>query len=240
MPTPNTPGGEDLAAEAEIESFASWGRYLFWATLQKERFDSFMREPSNDTEIVDIPRWFALVSHWYASLFVVIEGWRNLDLADNFIDALLSHRLDYTDLLRRFRNAVYHFQPAIVNDRTTALLNTPDAAVHWADALHAEFCRYLWQWPERCSPSFDTAKALRAEIGDLLGWLPTDSLAARITSLEETVREVEGHLVRDPASPQLRSIVEQSREALATTRRSLLAHQQRFVDSGWVPGDFGT
>jgi hypothetical protein len=48
------------------------------------------------------------MSYWYAALYVVIEGWRDLGLADATIDALLQS--PNVDLLKRYRNGVFHFQ----------------------------------------------------------------------------------------------------------------------------------
>jgi hypothetical protein len=37
-------------------------------------------------------RAYAYMSYWYAALYVIIEGWKKLDLRDEAIDRLLDHR----------------------------------------------------------------------------------------------------------------------------------------------------
>ena len=46
---------------------------------------------------------------WYGMLYVVVEGWRELGLVDDEIDAL-SKNSEYVTKLRNFRNAVFHYQ----------------------------------------------------------------------------------------------------------------------------------
>jgi hypothetical protein len=57
---------------------------------------------------------FLYMSYWYGALYVVIEGWRELKLADTGIDNLLES--PNVDLLRKYRNGVFHFQ-ADYNDK---------------------------------------------------------------------------------------------------------------------------
>jgi hypothetical protein len=58
---------------------------------------------------------FLCMSHWLASLHIVVEGWARLKKAGNpyahdvEIDKMLSSSM--VDSLNDFRNAVYHFHP---------------------------------------------------------------------------------------------------------------------------------
>jgi len=49
------------------------------------------------------------LSYWYATLYVVVEGWRELKLSDPAVDALLT--VPHLALLKRYRHGVFHFQP---------------------------------------------------------------------------------------------------------------------------------
>lgn len=49
------------------------------------------------------------LSVYYSLLYVVIEGYRELKCQDEKIDKLLGYK-DAVDALRRFRNAVFHYQ----------------------------------------------------------------------------------------------------------------------------------
>ena len=91
--------------------------------------------------------WFAadegvFLSHWYAALFVVIEGWHQMKLKDIVIDDLLSSC--NVDLLRRFRNGVCHFQPNYLDDRFITFMAEP-TTVAWVRKLNTEFGRYFLQ-----------------------------------------------------------------------------------------------
>jgi hypothetical protein len=74
----------------------------------------------------------------------VIEGWRELDLADGEIDGLIAS--ENTDLLRRFRNCVFHFQPEYDDGRFLGFLDHADELVEWARSLHNAFARWFQDW----------------------------------------------------------------------------------------------
>lgn len=85
----------------------------------------------------------AFSEHWFAALHVVIEGWQLLGLPDEDIQSRLES--PYLDQLRRFRNAVYHFQPLGLNDPRSVPFSTDLQLVLWAmslsDAFRAFFSR---------------------------------------------------------------------------------------------------
>lgn len=71
-------------------------------------------------------------SYWFASLHVVVEGWRALGLTCPRIDPLIE---GHADSLRLFRNAVVHFQPK--------------------DAKHQQwFDDEKWNWAEHLTFAF--------------------------------------------------------------------------------------
>jgi hypothetical protein len=74
--------------------------------------------------------------YWFASLFVIAEGWRDLKLSDPEIDPIIDAHIDS---LRLLRNAVFPFQPKDVKFRQW---NTPDRW-NWAEKLMAAFQRYF-------------------------------------------------------------------------------------------------
>ncbi len=120
-------------------------RYWMWANAMRTHFDKCLTDKSRDKK-QDIS-WFAdyegvFLSHWYAALFVVIEGWHKMKLKDQVIDDLLSS--SNVDLLRRFRNGVCHFQPNYLDDRFIAFMAEP-TTVAWVRKLNTEFGRYFLQ-----------------------------------------------------------------------------------------------
>jgi hypothetical protein len=87
-------------------------RYWLWADFHKnvmlEHREHLQARRSDPVQAAAIEfDGLAALTFFYASLFVVIEGWRDLRLSDVEIDELL--RSDNTELLRRFRNGVFHF-----------------------------------------------------------------------------------------------------------------------------------
>lgn len=81
------------------------------------------------------------MSYWYASLFVVIEGWGDLGLKDSEIDKLLESK--NVDLLRRYRNGVFHFQKDYWDNRFTGFIIEGQNCVEWIRHIHKEFSRYF-------------------------------------------------------------------------------------------------
>jgi hypothetical protein len=82
------------------------------------------------------------MSHWYGSLYVVIERWRQLRLTDPKIDQLISS--PKVGLLKKYRDGVFHFQRNYFDDRFQGFLASQDS-VGWVRAIHSEFGRYFLQ-----------------------------------------------------------------------------------------------
>ena len=74
---------------------------------------------------------------WYALLYVVVEGYAELDLSDERIDALLRDA-ERVDLLRRFRNSVFHFQEDPMPRKRTEFLEAAETET-WAHELNKAF-----------------------------------------------------------------------------------------------------
>lgn len=68
-------------------------------------FDEALND-TNDT-VADSVVIRIYMDMWYSSLFVVIEGWRELYIDDNIINELL--KSENVDLLRKYRNSVFHY-----------------------------------------------------------------------------------------------------------------------------------
>jgi hypothetical protein len=73
---------------------------------------------------------------WYALLFVVIEGYRELGFKHEGLDQVLAQE-EYVDLLRRFRNATFHYQPDPLNDKLIDFLAKEDSE-HWIANLNKQ------------------------------------------------------------------------------------------------------
>jgi hypothetical protein len=118
------------------------------ASLMRQEFDTHLKNPAEQAAIGDDPTAIVVTKGWikmclwYGMLFVVVEGWREAQLSDPEIDRLLAS--PNTELLRRFRNGMFHFQedqwlPTKLSD----FFVPENRTVEWVRALTAEFRRYL-------------------------------------------------------------------------------------------------
>jgi hypothetical protein len=75
-----------------MEKLLALHRYYIWANRLRIHFDSSISNP----ELTACPEEYFVndcglfLSHWYAALFVVVEGWQTLKLFDPEINRLLS------------------------------------------------------------------------------------------------------------------------------------------------------
>lgn len=117
-------------------------RYYIWANRLREHFDSAIADMplSDQPESVFADDRGLFLCNWYAALYVVVEGWNELKLADEEIDALLTS--PNIDLLRKFRNCVYHYQSDYSDSRFLDLMQA-QGVVSWVRQLNLEFGRYF-------------------------------------------------------------------------------------------------
>ncbi len=124
-------------------------RYFLWCIAMREHYEKtgerfsptpsfFENEAANEA--------FMYLSYWYAGLYVVCEGWQELNLSDPEIDALLSSA--HLDVLRRFRNGVYHFQADYFDERVMKAFVLGEDFDNWVNSLTAAFYRFLNEWAE--------------------------------------------------------------------------------------------
>ena len=80
------------------------------------------------------------MSYWYGTLYVVIEGWRELQLTDPAVDTLLDS--PNVELLRRYRNGTFHFQSKYFDERLTEFMGER-TTVDWTHSLTEAFDSYF-------------------------------------------------------------------------------------------------
>ena len=116
-------------------------RYFLWADRMRAHMDTVIgSEPKFEEAEID---FYLYMSYWYGALYVVIEGWRELKLSDPRIDALLSS--PNVDLLRRYRNAVFHYQREYFDPRAVEFFGERSTPA-WVREIHGEFGRYFLEW----------------------------------------------------------------------------------------------
>jgi hypothetical protein len=117
-------------------------RYWIWADAMKIHF---LRELDrvDDTAPKGEPsiQQLMYMSYWYATLYVVIEGWRELKLNDPTVDPLLQS--PHVDLLRLYRNGVFHFQEKYWSDKIVGFVMGGADSARWIRELHQAIGEFL-------------------------------------------------------------------------------------------------
>jgi len=142
-----TTGMENKTKPTDIEVFNLY-KYFMWAESMKSSYETLLDK--NVHEIIPKARFEAeynlYISYWFAGLYVVIEGWKELGLKDRRIDSLL--KSPNVTLLRRYRNGVFHFQRDYFDERFMGFLRDGLNRIEWVGQLHEEFERFFVRWAE--------------------------------------------------------------------------------------------
>ncbi|MGB9722005.1 MAG: hypothetical protein ACPL28_11080 [bacterium] len=110
--------------------------------MRKHFYDCLKEKKlTNENAQKDDIELFMYMSLWYGVLYVVIEGWRELRLRDKIIDSLLMS--SNVNLLRRYRNAVFHFQKDYYDERFMEFITKGKNCVEWVRNLHEQFGRFF-------------------------------------------------------------------------------------------------
>lgn len=123
-------------------------KYFIWADRMKTAYDALLDKNVQEP----IPRAkFEMesnlyMSYWFGALYVVIEGWKQLHLSDRKIASLLDS--PNVNLLRRYRNGVFHFQRDYFDERFLSFLRDGINRIEWTRNLHHEFEEYFSEWAE--------------------------------------------------------------------------------------------
>ena len=168
--------------------FMSWGRYLAYADMLRERYDDSLELPETEPLLSEEPHAFlnptsetkrsyrlqkdAALAYYYASLLPVIEGWNELGLADEAIDELLQHKDGYYDSMRRHRNAIFHFQKQFFGPKESEIYGKGEKGVFWVVLITSEFCRFFRQVVDEYPAPQELKDEIRELILGIVGWLP--------------------------------------------------------------------
>ncbi len=87
-----------------------------------------------------------LMNLWYGALYAVAEAWRDLKLSDPKVDPLIAD--PRMDKLKRYRNAVFHYQREYFSPKMMEALQYPDFAP-WVQVLHDALGRYLLEYLDK-------------------------------------------------------------------------------------------
>lgn len=131
----------------QIFKVFSLHRYFAWCAEMREHYIQVGMQVSPTPSFFDNPdagRAFMYMSYWYAGLYVVCEGWKELKLSDPEIDALLAS--PHREKLKRFRHGVYHYQADYFDQRFMGALVAGKDFADWAESLMLAFARHFDTW----------------------------------------------------------------------------------------------
>ncbi|EOC7934613.1 hypothetical protein ACPFMM_003466 [Vibrio cholerae] len=151
----------------DIDRVMALGQYIHWSRLQ---YDSFRHAADNDKPNAE---FVGRLAHWLASLQVVIEGWYELKCSDARIDRILGCYEEYHDILRRCRNAVYHYQKSQF-DKRIEIAMAQEELKEWALVLQDEFECYLYMYPYKTFGLCRETYELHEEFLGCIGWVPSN------------------------------------------------------------------
>ena len=173
--------------EDSFWAFMSWARYLAFADILRETYEASFELPDDAPgEERNFPAYTPLLfsqrsarlrkdaafAYYHSSLLPVIEGWKELALTDEKVDALLAHEDGYYTSLRRYRNATFHYQQVFFGPKHSEWYEKGHKMVLWIMLLHSEFSRVYRQVVDDSSGSPEDAEAIRELVQDVVGWLP--------------------------------------------------------------------
>lgn len=209
---------------SKLLKIIAWGQYVHWAELQFSRVMSTY----DDESISDADR-IGLIAHWLASERVVLEGWTELGLTDNTIHLLITRYPEHCDVLRRCRNAVYHFQTELLDSRIAKCLLDENEELKWCFAIHYEFQRYLVKYPYLLKGSWEECNELAIEIRKAIGWHPVDTPSAQALALYEKCMAFNEQIKFDNSQSGVdaRTLITSTLEILQTTDAEPLTKQLR-------------
>lgn len=171
----------------KLEKMMALGQYIHWADLQYE-YRKQLREDCAPSVFI------AVMSHWIASQYVVIEGWLKLAESDATIEDLLKCYPDHVDICRRCRNAVYHYQSKVLDERIKTCL-AEEEHYTWLVAIKWECERFLYLYPFKEFGLHEESVKLSEEYFRIIGWTPTGNLWGKwfrtLTNCQEYLINVE-------------------------------------------------
>jgi hypothetical protein len=135
---------ESTPHDTSLDGIGTLTRYFLWADKMLHDFDALIKNNNNINEDIFLEHGHIYMSYWYGALYVVIEGWHDLKLHDEEIDELISS--PNINLLKRYRNGVFHFQKKFIDARFMDLMLAGTESVFWVRGLHKAFRRFFINW----------------------------------------------------------------------------------------------
>lgn len=99
-----------------------------------------LHDNKNHVALRHIADYFNVLGTWWSMLYVLIEGYKEMDGNYPKIDGLLE--ADKVDALRLFRNGMFHFQWEPIHDKLMKFAEIPGVE-KWAEELQSAFEGYI-------------------------------------------------------------------------------------------------
>lgn len=93
--------------------------------------------PDDIEQLAEIHSSFARLSVLYGLIYVLIEGYKELEYSNEQIDILLAQD-DFVNALRLFRNATFHYQKKPISEKALKFLELEESEI-WIRMLHIAF-----------------------------------------------------------------------------------------------------
>jgi hypothetical protein len=124
-----------------VGKYRALHRYFLHAARNRDLFLAEQSEPS--PIIVHTTRSRAHLELWCASLFTVLEGWKKEKINYAPVTEMArDHRK--IGLLKKYRNAVFHYSPDYDDPRFVAVSEEADF-VEWANKLHKAISSFFFR-----------------------------------------------------------------------------------------------
>lgn len=198
----------------------AWARYVFWADVERQQYDEY--EPSADEPTTGLS--FVLMAQWYAALWVSIEGWRSCPLSDSTVDELLNDAAFEPNLhlLRRFRNGVFHYQDALIDERLGGFFRESSKTIPWAFLVHSEFKRVIWEFIHSYSSNSVPVEGLIEDMRQIIGWLPNEIPEAAPFNAYRRYLEIANMILADGSreTPEAKNLLSLAKDFRSTADQS--------------------
>lgn len=117
-------------------------KYFIYHHVIDELLDKYLLEKELNSKDLEFKKAYTNIylDLYYWTLYVLIEWWRDLKIKDERINILIQSK--NTELLRKYRNWVFHFQKNWYDDRFENL-HKEESIVNWTIELSKEFGRFF-------------------------------------------------------------------------------------------------
>ncbi len=116
-------------------------RYFIWSDHMRVHFHQLLAAGKIEPNSAQETESSLYMAYWYAGLYVVVEGWRQLGLADPIVDQLLGSK--NVALLKWYRRGVFHFQKEHHQQSFQDLIEQGEKILEWARELRNALNRFF-------------------------------------------------------------------------------------------------